>query len=102
MNTGLDLHGETGDPVRATADGVVTAAGWSGGYGRGGDIDHGSGLSTRYGHLSSLEVRVGPAVRCGQIIGKVGSTRRSHRPHLHLEARRRARGVDPPKLPRPG
>src|SRR5262245_52461409 len=53
MHTGLDLHGETGDPVRATADGTVTTAGWGGGYGRVVDIDHGNGLTTRYGHLSA-------------------------------------------------
>ena len=52
MHTGLDFQGETGDPVRATANGTVTAAGWSGGYGKVVDIDHGNGFSTRYGHLS--------------------------------------------------
>ena len=57
MHTGLDLHGETGEPVRATADGKVTAAGWSGGYGRSVDIDHGNGLSTRYGHHYETRVR---------------------------------------------
>jgi murein DD-endopeptidase MepM/ murein hydrolase activator NlpD len=102
MHTGLDLHGETGDPVRATADGVVTAAGWSGGYGRVVDIDHGNGLSTRYGHLSSIDVRIGQAVRCGQIIGKVGSTGRSTGPHLHYETRVRHEVVDPQKFLRAG
>jgi murein DD-endopeptidase MepM/ murein hydrolase activator NlpD len=102
MHTGLDLHGETGDPVRATADGVVTAASWSGGYGRVVDIDHGNGLSTRYGHLSSIDVRVGQTVRCGQIIGKVGSTGRSTGPHLHYETRVRHEVVDPQKFLRAG
>jgi murein DD-endopeptidase MepM/ murein hydrolase activator NlpD len=102
MHTGVDLHGETGDSVRATADGVVTAASWSGGYGRVVDIDHGNGLSTRYGHLSSIEVRVGQAVRCGQIIGKVGSTGRSTGPHLHYETRVRHEVVDPQKFLRAG
>src|SRR6476646_4991607 len=82
MHTGLDLHGETGNIVRATADGKVTAAGWSGGYGRVVDIDPGNGLSTRYGHLSSIDVRVGQSVRNGKILGKVGSTGRSTGPHL--------------------
>jgi murein DD-endopeptidase MepM/ murein hydrolase activator NlpD len=102
MHTGLDLHGETGDPVRATADGKVTAAGWSGGYGRVVDIDHGNGLSTRYGHLSSIDVRVGQSIRTGQIIGRVGSTGRSTGPHLHYETRVRGGAVDPNKFLRAG
>jgi murein DD-endopeptidase MepM/ murein hydrolase activator NlpD len=102
MHTGLDLHGEIGDIVRATADGKVTAAGWSGGYGRVIDIDHGNGLSTRYGHLSSIDVRVGQSVRNGQIIGKVGSTGRSTGPHLHYETRVRGGAVDPQKFLRAG
>jgi murein DD-endopeptidase MepM/ murein hydrolase activator NlpD len=53
MHTGLDIHGEPGDPVRASADGTVTAAGWSGGYGRVVDVDHGNGLSTRYSTSST-------------------------------------------------
>jgi murein DD-endopeptidase MepM/ murein hydrolase activator NlpD len=102
MHTGLDLHGETGDPVRATADGTVTAAGWGGGYGRVVDIDHGNGLTTRYGHLSAIDVRVGQSVRAGQIIGKVGSTGRSTGPHLHYETRLRKEAVDPQKFLRAG
>ena len=102
MHTGLDLHGETGDVVRATADGTVTAAGWSGGYGRAVDIDHGNGLSTRYGHLSSIDVRVGQSIKTGQIIGKVGSTGRSTGPHLHYETRLRGEAVDPQKFLRAG
>ena len=102
MHTGLDLHGETGDVVRATADGTVTAAGWSGGYGRAVDIDHGNGLSTRYGHLSSIDVRVGQSIKIGQIIGKVGSTGRSTGPHLHYETRLRGEAIDPQKFLRAG
>jgi murein DD-endopeptidase MepM/ murein hydrolase activator NlpD len=102
MHTGLDLHGETGDPVRATADGTVTTAGWGGGYGRGVEIDHGNGLTTRYGHLSTIDVRVGQSVKAGQIIGKVGSTGRSTGPHLHYETRLRKEAVDPQKFLRAG
>jgi len=102
MHTGLDLHGETGDVVRATADGTVTAAGWSGGYGRAVDIDHGNGLSTRYGHLSSIDVRVGQSIKIGQFIGKVGSTGRSTGPHLHYETRLRGEAIDPQKFLRAG
>jgi murein DD-endopeptidase MepM/ murein hydrolase activator NlpD len=102
MHTGVDLHGETGEPVRATADGKVTAAGWSGGYGRVVDVDHGNGLSTRYGHLSSIDVQVGQSVRMGQVIGRVGSTGRSTGPHLHYETRVRGQAVDPQKFLRAG
>jgi murein DD-endopeptidase MepM/ murein hydrolase activator NlpD len=102
MHTGLDLHGETGDPVRATADGTVTTAGWGGGYGRVVDIDHGNGITTRYGHLSAIDVRVGQSVKVGQIIGKVGSTGRSTGPHLHYETRVRKEAVDPQKFLRAG
>jgi murein DD-endopeptidase MepM/ murein hydrolase activator NlpD len=102
MHTGLDLHAETGDPVRATADGTVVAAGWSGGYGRVVDVDHHNGLSTRYAHLSSIEVRVGQSVKSGQIVGKVGSTGRSTGPHLHYETRLKGEPVDPQKFLRAG
>jgi murein DD-endopeptidase MepM/ murein hydrolase activator NlpD len=102
MHTGLDLHGETGDVVRATGDGTVIAAGWNGGYGRTVDIDHHNGISTRYGHLSSIDVRVGQPVKCGQILGKVGSTGRSTGPHLHYETRLKGEPVDPQKFLRAG
>jgi murein DD-endopeptidase MepM/ murein hydrolase activator NlpD len=102
MHTGLDIHGEPGDPVRASADGTITAAGWSGGYGRVVDIDHGNGLSTRYAHLSAIDVHVGQPVRTGQIVGKVGSTGRSTGPHLHYETRVRGEAVDPQKFLRAG
>jgi len=65
MHTGLDLAAQTGDAVRATADGTITIASWQGGYGKLIEIDHGNGLSTRYGHLSSIEVTVGQTVKIG-------------------------------------
>jgi murein DD-endopeptidase MepM/ murein hydrolase activator NlpD len=102
MHTGLDIHGVTGDAVRASADGTVTAAGWSGGYGRVVDVDHGNGLATRYAHLSAIDVRVGQSVKTGQIVGKVGSTGRSIGPHLHYETRVRGEAVDPLKFLRAG
>jgi murein DD-endopeptidase MepM/ murein hydrolase activator NlpD len=102
LHTGLDLHGETGDPVRATADGTVTAAGWSGGYGKVVDIDHGNGIITRYGHLSIIEVNVGQTIRNGHVLGRVGSTGRSTGPHLHYETRVRGKPVDPQKFLRAG
>jgi murein DD-endopeptidase MepM/ murein hydrolase activator NlpD len=57
------------------------------------EIDHGNGISTRYGHMSEIEVKVGQQIKIGQIIGRVGSTGRSTGPHLHYETRdRRRRG----------
>ena len=102
MHTGLDFRGSTGDPVRATANGKVESAGWSGGYGRMVEIDHGNGFSTRYGHLSEIEVKVGQQIRIGQTIGRVGSTGRSTGPHLHYETRIDGDAVDPQKFLRAG
>jgi len=98
MHTGLDFRAQTGDPVRATANGKVVSSGWSGGYGRMVEIDHGNGLSTRYGHLSEINVKVGDVVRIGQVIGEVGSTGRSTGPHLHYETRFDGEAVDPQKF----
>jgi murein DD-endopeptidase MepM/ murein hydrolase activator NlpD len=98
MHTGLDFRGDTGDPVHATAAGTVVSAGWSGGYGRMVEIDHGNGLSTRYGHLSQIDVKVGDDVRIGQIVGRMGSTGRSTGPHLHYETRIDGDPVDPQKF----
>ena len=68
MHTGMDFRGDTGDPVRATADGNVTVAGWQGGYGKMVEIDHGNGLTTRYAHLSD-----------DQRQGRAAGARRPHR-----------------------
>jgi murein DD-endopeptidase MepM/ murein hydrolase activator NlpD len=102
MHTGLDFRAATGDPVRATANGKVVSSGWSGGYGRMVEVDHGNGLSTRYGHLSEINVRVGDQVKIGQVIGAVGSTGRSTGPHLHYETRIDGEAVDPQKFLRAG
>jgi murein DD-endopeptidase MepM/ murein hydrolase activator NlpD len=102
MHTGLDFRAGTGDPVRATANGKVVSSGWAGGYGRMVEIDHGNGLSTRYGHLSEINVKVGDQIRIGQVIGAVGSTGRSTGPHLHYETRIDGEAVDPQKFLRAG
>lgn len=102
LHSGLDFRGDTGDPVRATAAGTVETAGWSGGYGRMIEIDHGNGLSTRYGHLSAINVKVGQRVQPGQVIGEVGSTGRSTGPHLHYETRIDGNAVNPQKFLRAG
>jgi murein DD-endopeptidase MepM/ murein hydrolase activator NlpD len=102
MHTGLDFRGDIGDPVRVTANGTVTTAGWSGGYGKMVEVSHGNGFATRYGHMSSIDVRVGQAVKIGQIIGRLGSTGRSTGPHLHYETRVEGEAVDPLKFLRAG
>jgi murein DD-endopeptidase MepM/ murein hydrolase activator NlpD len=102
MHTGLDFRAQMGDPVRATANGKVASSGWAGGYGRMVEIDHGNGLSTRYGHLSEISVRVGDVIKIGQVIGAVGSTGRSTGPHLHYETRIDGDAVDPQKFLRAG
>jgi murein DD-endopeptidase MepM/ murein hydrolase activator NlpD len=102
MHTGMDFRGETGDAVRATAEGNVAVAGSNGGYGKMVEIDHGNGLTTRYAHLSDINVKVGQRVRGGHIIGKVGSTGRSTGPHLHYETRIAGDAVDPRRFIRAG
>lgn len=81
----LDIDGNTGDPVYASAAGTVSFAGWSGGYGKCILIKHGNGMTTRYAHCSSLSVSAGDTVSAGTVIGKVGSTGRSTGSHLHYE-----------------
>jgi murein DD-endopeptidase MepM/ murein hydrolase activator NlpD len=66
------------------------------------EIDHGNGISTRYGHLSEIDVKLGQPVRIGQTIGRVGSTGRSTGPHLHYETRIEGDAVDPQKFLRAG
>jgi murein DD-endopeptidase MepM/ murein hydrolase activator NlpD len=102
LHTGLDIRGDTGEPVHATANGRVTIAGREGGYGNMVEIDHGNGFSTRYGHLSAIDVKVGQQVRIGQTVGKIGSTGRSTGPHLHYETRINDEAVNPQKFLRAG
>jgi murein DD-endopeptidase MepM/ murein hydrolase activator NlpD len=102
MHTGIDLRGDVGEPVHATANGKVSIAGREGGYGNMVEIDHGNGFSTRYGHLSEIDVKVGQPVRIGQVVGKIGSTGRSTGPHLHYETRINKEPVNPQKFLRAG
>jgi murein DD-endopeptidase MepM/ murein hydrolase activator NlpD len=98
MHTGIDFRGDVGDAVHATAAGTVASAGWSGGYGKMVEIDHGNGLSTRYGHLSEIDVKVGDVIRIGEVVGHMGSTGRSTGPHLHYETRVDGEAVDPQRF----
>ena len=85
FHAGLDIAGERGQPVYATAAGTVTHTGFQGGYGNLIVLDHGFGLETRYGHLLNYGVKEGAKVKRGDLIGHVGNTGRSTGYHLHYE-----------------
>jgi murein DD-endopeptidase MepM/ murein hydrolase activator NlpD len=91
----VDVEARYGEPVRATADGRVVFAAHRGGYGRLVILDHGNGITTFYGHLSRITVRVGQLVKRGHILGRAGSTGRSTGPHVHYEVRVNDRPVNP-------
>lgn len=95
MHAGVDMAGASGSPIYAAATGVVTRAGWLGGYGNLVEIDHGRGMVTRYGHLSSFTVREGQRVNQGDVIAAMGSTGRSTGTHLHFEVRVDGQAVNP-------
>jgi hypothetical protein len=95
MHTGIDFRASTGTPVLAAAAGRVVRAGRLGGYGNLIEIDHGGGYTTRYAHLSRIDVKRGQTVSPGELIGAAGSTGRSTGPHLHYETRIKGRAVDP-------
>ncbi|MFR7874580.1 MAG: murein hydrolase activator EnvC family protein [Christensenellales bacterium] len=96
-HAGIDISGSNvnGTPVVAAADGVVTYAGWIGGYGNCIIINHGSGIVSLYGHGSETVATVGQVVKQGDIIMKVGSTGNSTGPHVHFEIRKNGEVVDP-------
>jgi murein DD-endopeptidase MepM/ murein hydrolase activator NlpD len=87
MHEGTDFAGPIGTPIYSTADGVVTFAGWSSGYGRLIKIQHEFGIETRYAHLNAIRVQVGQRVSQGERIGDMGNSGRSTGPHLHYEIR---------------
>ena len=95
FHAGMDIDGERGDNVFAPANGIVTEAGWKGGYGNMIEIDHGNGLKTRYGHLSKIDVNIGDSIVRGQVVAYIGSTGRSTGPHLHYELRLNDRPINP-------
>lgn len=98
FHSGVDIRASYGHPVRATADGVVTYAGYRSGYGRLVVLDHGRGLQTFYGHLSQITVSVGDRVRRGNQLGRVGSTGRATAAHVHYEVRMKDRPIHPQKF----
>jgi murein DD-endopeptidase MepM/ murein hydrolase activator NlpD len=95
MHEGQDFAGDYGTAIFATADGVVTYAGWENGYGRLVKIQHDFGLETRYGHLAQIRVNVGQRVSRGDRIGDMGNSGRSTGTHLHYEIRIGERPVNP-------
>ncbi|CAN5377558.1 hypothetical protein BH09PSE6_BH09PSE6_25910 [soil metagenome] len=95
FHSGLDFAADTGTVIVAAAGGKVAFAGLRPDYGRVVEIDHGAGLSTRYGHTSRLLVKVGDIVMPGEPVALVGSTGRSTGPHLHFEVLRGGEPVDP-------
>jgi murein DD-endopeptidase MepM/ murein hydrolase activator NlpD len=95
---GLDIAGERGQPVYATAAGTVTHAGRQGAYGNLIIIDHGFGLETRYGHLSGFQVNQGDRVHRGDLIGRLGATGRATGTHLHYEVLANGRLLNPLRL----
>jgi len=97
FHSGVDIGSSYGHPVVAPADGVITFADFLGGYGKALMMDHGHGISTRYGHLSGFAVTIGQHVQRGDIIGYVGASGRSTGPHLHYEVRINDTPVNPYK-----
>ena len=95
MHSGVDFAASNGTPLYATADGVVTHAGWDTGYGRLIKIQHEFGIETRYAHLSKLRVRVGQRIARGDRIGDMGASGRVTGVHLHYEVRVGGKAVNP-------
>ncbi len=95
MHTGVDLMTAYGAPIVATAPGIVIRAEMSDVYGRVIDIRHDNGITTRYAHMSAMEVKEDERVAAGQLIGRVGTSGRSTGPHLHYETRVNGKPIDP-------
>jgi Membrane proteins related to metalloendopeptidases len=95
LHAGLDIAAAPGSPVYAPADGVIIFASYDEGYGKLVSVDHGYGVTTRFGHMSQIYVQTGQRVNKWDVIGAVGNTGRSTGPHLHYEVRINGTAVDP-------
>ena len=95
MHSGIDIAAPAGSAIQSVRPGTVTFAGEKSGYGLVVYVDHGDGLETRYAHCSKLHVKTGEKITQGHRIADVGSTGRSTGNHLHFEARRNGKAVDP-------
>jgi len=98
MHNGSDFAAPHGTPIYTTADGVISHAGWSSGYGRLIKIKHANGIETRYAHLAKIRVKVGQRVSRGERIGDMGNSGRSTGTHLHYEVRVHGKPVNPMKF----
>lgn len=98
MHSGVDLKGNTGDAIKATANGQVTFAGYQGDYGYVVKVRHSNGYETRYAHLVRTRVKEGQQIEAGEIVGLMGSTGRSTGPHLHYEVLHHDRKLNPEKF----
>ena len=98
FHPGLDIAGERGQPVFATASGTISFAGYNGDYGNMVVVDHGFGLQTRYGHMLTTKARVGDTVNRGDQIGQVGATGKATGNHLHYEVLANGRLLNPLQL----
>lgn len=97
FHAGMDIAAPKGTAIECAADGIVLAASYDAGYGNAILVDHGSGITTKYGHLSKIDVVVGQEVKRGQVIGAVGATGKTTGPHLHYEVHVRDTPVNPAK-----
>jgi len=95
FHSGMDIATAPGTPVKATADGIVSFAGWSGGNGNLVALEHGLGFSTYYAHNRLVAVKVGQKIKRGDVIGYVGSTGNSTGPHVHYEVWKKGRPLNP-------
>jgi murein DD-endopeptidase MepM/ murein hydrolase activator NlpD len=95
LHKGLDIATRSGTPIIAPADGLVVFAGREGGFGNMVIIDHGYGITTRYGHCSSLETKLGQKIKRGDVVARVGNTGRSTGPHVHYEVAVNGVSVNP-------
>lgn len=102
MHSGLDFRAPMSSDVRVTAAGKVVSAGWNGGYGRMVEVEHASGYTTRYAHMSKILVKEGEELKAGDVVGKVGSSGRSTGPHLHYEVRRNGDALNPARFLKAG
>ena len=95
FHRGIDLSAPAGNEIRATADGIVARAGKVGGFGRAVFLAHGFGYSTRYGHLSQIDVEPGQHVKRGDVLGRVGRSGRATGYHVHYEVHEDGRSKNP-------
>lgn len=95
FHSGIDISASPGNPIRATADGIVSFSGWSGGSGNLVVLEHGFGFSTFYAHNKMNTVKVGQKVSRGEVVGYIGSTGNATGPHVHYEVWKDGRSVNP-------